>query len=165
MLSPFFNFLLRACHNIVEGDVIDPRILLQITLGRPLSPGCFAEGSGWAGWDCYCRPLDQSVSWAFLTGTHSESLCRGVTVRCFVARPAHSVAARHPSIPKPPHVQYRSPLGGSALRGYQGSQDDNHIPPAVSPSSSSSSSPFTCTCVVWSHYPFVTFPDRATTRT
>lgn len=98
----FFNFLLRACHNIVEGDVIDPRILLQISLGRPLSPGRFAEGSGWARWDCYCRPLDQSVSWAFLTGTHSESLCRGVTVRCFVARPAHSVAARHPSIPKPP---------------------------------------------------------------
>lgn len=45
---PFFYFLLRACHNIVEGDVINPRILLQIDLGRPLSPGRFAEGSGWA---------------------------------------------------------------------------------------------------------------------
>lgn len=87
------------------------------------------RGGEWGG---YCRPLDQSFPWARPHGDHGDSLCHGVTVRCLLDRLAAWQRDTHPS---QAHVQYRGPSGGSALRGYQGSQADNHIPAPLRPAS------------------------------
>lgn len=110
----------------------------QRTLGRPLSaPARLLHRGFGVGMGRLFPPLDQSVFLGFSWRTHSDSLCSGVTVRCLLER---LTAWQRDTHPPQAHVQYRGPLGGSALRGYLGSQADNQHSCPLPPSS-------VCVCV------------------
>lgn len=128
----FFSFFLSgALLHLVEGDVTIPRVYLQYSLGRPLNSARLLRRGFGVECDWYCRPSISQHFGGVLIETHGDSLCRSVTVRYLLDQ---LIAAwRRDNHPFQTHVQYRGPLGGSALRGYQVSQADIHIPALPSP--------------------------------
>lgn len=132
---------MRALHDRIEGDVVIPRISPNsVPVGRPLSAAQVASLRVRGGWNgrAITAPLGQSF-W-LLVETHSDSLCHGVTVNYQIV----ALTQRGSETPIHPraHVQYRGPLGGSALRGRQVAKLTTTFLSSLPPSP---------VCVLWSH--------------